>query len=258
VRATIALALLLAGCGSAIEDRASNAPPFTGALTARAAVDALECDGETGDVSAGDDYHDGLAEVRPTAAKAFDSYFFGFSTPRGGYRFERREDHRALVSYDVRDRTKVAVVLADDVRDYKGGKGWGVVAHAQCDPSEFGLEVSDDLDLGVWTDASGRHVPTTRLRSFHGAQHCNDTNTLYLIVGPSRQTADWYVRDVQGKYRDYVRGRFERVDALPGGAWDTGYHRRGGHLWLAPDAAYVVTDDYVERWPKATGPLLCA
>ena len=55
-------------------------------------------------------------------------------------------------------------------------------------------EVTDDLNIGVWENESGRRVPVTRIQSFQGAEHCDWTDITFLLVGPERK-ADWYVRD---------------------------------------------------------------
>jgi hypothetical protein len=47
---------------------------------------------------------------------------------------ERDDPDGALLSYDVDDRTKAAVVAAAGIRDWNGDVGWGLVAWAQCDP----------------------------------------------------------------------------------------------------------------------------
>lgn len=54
--------------------------------------------------------------------------------PDYGYRVERREGDRVLFSFDVRGRTKVAVVVA---KDQPHRPGWGPETSASCDPSEW-------------------------------------------------------------------------------------------------------------------------
>ena len=90
-----------------------------------------------------------------------------------------------LFSYDVDGRTKVAIFAADDVRDWNRDEGWGVRAWAQCDPSELPPDVTDDLNIGVWEDESGRRVPVTRIQSFQGAEHCSWTDITFLLARAS-------------------------------------------------------------------------
>ena len=145
----VVIALSCAGCGSAsaVDGGRSTAPPYKGPLTAGAAVDALECDGTKPFLRSTGEYDDGLATVQSSAQDAFDNYIeessIGYSMPLEGYRIERNDTGHALLSYDVGERTKVSVVVADGIRDWDDDVGWGVVAWAQCDPAEFPAEVTD-------------------------------------------------------------------------------------------------------------------
>ena len=269
MRVVIAIAaVLLAGCGSEVVDRGVSAtPPYGGPLDADAVIGALECDGKTPYQRGEHGYDDGLAKVQASAEAALDDYMRKsgpmYSTPSEGYSVEREQDGRMLFSYDVDGRTKVSMFAADGVRDWNGDVGWGVRAWAQCDPSELPAAVSDELNIGVWEDESGRRVPVTRIQSFQGAEHCSWTGITFLLVGPER-TAEWYVRDTRGgDLSGLLRTTFAHEATLPEGAADTGLRRDGRQLWIGPDkeAAYLVSlDDAhdVERWPAATQPIWCA
>jgi hypothetical protein len=264
-------AVLLAGCGSAddgavVERGRSATPPYDGPLDPGAAVAALECDGKTPYQRGEHGYDDGLAKVQSTAEAALGDYMREsgpiFSTPSDGYAVERKQDGRVLFSYDVDGRTKVAMFAADGVRDWNGDAGWGVRAWAQCDPSEFPADVTDDLNIGVWEDESGRRVPVTRIVSFQGGEHCNWTDITFLLVGPEAR-ADWYVRDTDGEFSELLRTTFAKQTNLPQGATDTGLRRDSRQLWIGPgeEAAYLVSVDDardVERWPAAKQPIQCA
>jgi hypothetical protein len=268
VRILIAIAaVLLAGCGSAVVERGRSAtPPYDGPLDASAAVGALECDGKTPYKRGEGVYDDGLAKVQGSAEAAMENYMgesgLSFLVPSDGYTVEREQDDRLLFSFDVDGRTKVAILAAEGVRDWDDDEGWGVRAWAQCNPSEFPAVVTDDLNIGVWQDESGRRVPITRIQSFQGAEHCSWTDTTFLLVG-RKEAADWYVRDTSGEFSGLLRTTFANEARLPEGATDTGLHRDGRHLWIGPDeeAAYLVSlDDAqdVERWPAAKQPIRCA
>jgi hypothetical protein len=268
VRISIPIAaVLLAGCGSSVVDRDRSAtPPYDGPLDAGAAVAALECEGESPYQRGEGVYDDGLATVQESAEAALDDYMresgLSLSTPSDGYAFEREQKGRVLFSYDVDGRTKVSMFAADGVRDWNGDEGWGVRAWAQCDPSELPPEVTDDLNIGVWEDESGRRVPVTRIQSFQGAEHCSWTDITFLLVGPEKK-ADWYVRGTSGDFSGLLRTTFASEATLPEGATDTGLRRGGRQLWIGPDkeAAYLVSlDDAhdVERWPAAKQPIRCA
>jgi hypothetical protein len=260
-------AVVLAGCGSGDRtvDRSSSAtPPYGGSLNAEAAVDALECDGKTPYWRAEGEYGSGLATVQESAEAALDDYMreegLSLVVPSEGYALEREQDGRALLSYDVDGRTKVALVTADDVRDWDRNEGWGVRAWAQCDPSELPPDVTDDLNIGVWEDESGARVPVTRIQSFQGAEHCDWTDITFLLLGPERR-ADWYVRDVRPEFPALLRTTFSDDAKLPADATDTGLRRDGRQLWITETAAYLVSlDDAgdVERWPAAKQRIGCA
>jgi hypothetical protein len=268
VRILIPIAVVLvAGCGGSVVERGASAtPPYDGPLDAGAAVGALECEGKSPYRRGEGVYDDGLATVQESAEAALEDYMsesgLSFSEPSDGYAVEREQGGRVLFSYDVGGRTKVSIFAADGVRDWGGDQGWGVRAWAQCDPSELPPEVTDDLNIGVWEDESGRRVPVTRIQSFRGAEHCSWTDITFLLVG-REETADWYVRDTSGEFSGLLHTTFANEATLPEGATDTGLRRDGRQLWIGPDeeAAYLVSlDDAhdVERWPAARQPIRCA
>jgi uncharacterized protein YceK len=268
VRIVIGIAaVLLAGCGSVLVERGRSAtPPYDGPLDASAAVGALECDGKTPHRNGEGVYDDGLARVQESADAALDNYMsesgLSFLTPSDGYVVEREQGGHVLFSYDVGGRTKVSMFAADGVRDWNGDQGWGVRAWAQCDPSELPPDVTDELNIGVWEDESGRRVPVTRIQSFQGAEHCSWTDITFLLVGPEEK-ADWYVRDTHDDLSELLRTTYDNVEAIPEGATDTGWRRDGRQLWIGPDeeAAYLVSLDdaeNVQRWPAAKQPIRCA
>ncbi len=288
VLATAAAAgVLLAGCGSgSLPSSSSSGPvvdgepvaaPYDGPMDlpvsyrdrasvrerSGAAGRALECDRAPYD-GGGADYDSGLASVQDSAAEALENLLRedGRPVPAGGYRVEREDGGRVLLSYDVAERTKVAFVAADDVRDFDGDEGWGIEAWAQCDPAELPSAVTEALGIGVWQDRSGARVPVTRIRSFAGPAHCDWQDLTFLVLGPEAGT-DQYIRDPDGKLADLLRIAYDGDADLPAGATDTGLLRDGRELWLAPDraAAYLVSVDDpadVERWPGVRDPVGCA
>ena len=235
-------------------------------MIAAAAVDALECDGETPYWRGEGVYDDGLATVQESAEEALDDYMreagLGLVSPSEGYAVEREQGGRVLLSYDVDGRTKMAIFAAGDVRDWDRNEGSGVRSYAQCDPSEFPSDVTDDLNIGVWEDESGRRVPVTRIQSFQGAEHCDWTDITFLLVGPENK-GDWYVRDVGREFGELLHTTFSSQAKLPADATDTGWRRDGRQLWIGPTekAAYLVSLDdaeHVERWPAAKQRIGCA
>jgi hypothetical protein len=275
-----AVAMLLSGCGS--EPAAVIGEPGTSqydgpmslpvdhsdeatvAERSGAAGRALECDGDPYG-GGGADYDSGLASTQGSATEALENLFakdLFWSVPKDGYRVERSDDGRVLLSYDVDGRTRVAFIAADDIRDWKDRTGWGIEAWAQCDPAELPAEVSDALGIGVWTDASGARVPVTTIRSFQGAEHCDWQDITFLELGPESASEE-YLRDTTGELANYLDTTFRDDAVLPKSATNTGFRRDGRELWVVPtkEAAYlvsVVDPADVERWPGSEKGLGCA
>jgi hypothetical protein len=181
--------------------------------------------------------------------------------PDDEYRVEREDGGRVLLSYDVDGRTKVAVIAADDVRDWDGDEGWGVETWAQCDPAELPAPATDELGIGVWHTAGGDPVPVTRIRSDAGPEHCDWQDITFLTLGSGEQERQ-FLRDTTGELQRSLTTTYDGRAVLPQDATDTGFERNGRHLWLDPDgtAAYLVrTDDPtdVERWPAEKEPIGC-
>ena len=200
----VAATLLVAGCGgsSVVVQADPVSAPYDGPMSlpadhrdkatvqerSGAAGRALECVGDPY-AGGGASYDSGLESVQDSATDALTNLFeedYVGDLPKDGYRVEREDDGRVLLSYDVGGRTKIAFVVSEDVKDFNGDTGWGVETWAECDPSELPASVTDDLDIDVWEDASGRRVPVTRIRSFQGAQHCDWQDITFLHLGPDR------------------------------------------------------------------------
>jgi hypothetical protein len=262
-----AAALLLTGCGSqqdgggVVIERNAAAAPYDGQLDD--AADALECDGPPADRGRGD-YDSGLESAQDSPADALGNWLDEefVALPRSDYVVERQDDHRALLSFDVEDRTKVAVVVSDDVRDYDGDEGWGVTSWARCDQAEFPASYDKAFGVQVWQDADGNRVSTSRVQSFAGPEHCDWQDITFLYVGPEKDH-DEYLRDTTGELADALSTSYADDVAVPRDAADTGYRHDGRELWLEPgrpDAAYLVNVDNpkdVERWPAAKDIIGC-
>ena len=276
-----AVLLAVSGCGSSstvVEGR-PVASPYDGPMSvpidhsdeagvlerSGAAGRALECAGSPYD-GGGADYDSGLARTQSSPERALANLMAKDPPtypPHDGYRVERRDGGRVLFSYDVEGRTKVALVAADDVRDWDGRTGWGIEAWAQCDPAELPDGAHGAFTLQVWTDAAGNRVPVTTIRSFRGPAHCDWQDITFVELGPeSASVREEYLRDPQGELASWETTTFEAGAMLPPGAVDSGYRRDGRALWRVPDrrAAYLVDLDDptdVERWPASTQPIGC-
>lgn len=143
------------------------------------------------------------------------------------------------------------------------GTGWYLESWARCDLAELPPAVADEAGVQVWTDAAGRRMDTSRVKSYAGARHCNWEHMTILVLNdrnPERPPARVYVANAGPDLQEYVAEPYDADVALPATAIDTGYHRAGRHLWLAADRrrAYVGTPDRVELWPLASPDLRCA
>jgi hypothetical protein len=220
-----------------------------------AAGRALECNGKPYAGGTGT-YDDGLNEVRPSYVDAVKQFIGplndGGLLPPSGYRVERTAGSRVLLSFDVHDRTKAAIIAREGIRDYLHHVGWGVETWAVCDPAEYPAQVTDELGIGVWQDEQGRPVPISLVESFPGHDFCDYPGTEYLQTGgPQHPTG--YVRDPHGDLTDYLRVPYDGSAALPHDAEDSGFHRGGRELWFGRQraAVYLVSlrsPADVERW----------
>ena len=182
-----------------------------------------------------------------------------FDGPEKGYLLERREHERALFTIRVGGTVKMAVILLDGPA-LGAWAGWHMESWARCNPSEFPEAVMTKSSLEIWTDDTGRRVPTYRVISFRGAEHCGWTAMRFLNFDESDRA---YVRTPDRAYLDdYFAEDFRASAKLPRDAVDTGFTRGNEHLWLSADRerAYVGAKGArtVQLWPRTTQPLQCA
>ncbi|RYP89089.1 hypothetical protein EKO23_01295 [Nocardioides guangzhouensis] len=175
-----------------------------------------------------------------------------WSWPTAGWRLERRDGDRVLFTFPVDGVVKQAVVVHDG--ETVSGGGWYVESWAQCDLSELPRTVTDRAGVLVWTDADGRPVPTTRVVSWPGPEHCDWQDSTVLGMGAAR-----YWRKPPDYLASRLDGRYVASAPLPADARETGFRRGRDHLWLAADgrAAYVGTRRGVEVWPREARPIGC-
>lgn len=240
------------------------APGDEATVTQRAgsAARALECDGAPADGGSGA-YDSGLETAQSTAEGALrdflDSESVALVVPRTGYRVERRDRDRVLLSYDVDGRTRVAFVAETGVRDYRKRTGWGISAWATCDQSELPAAADSGLSTRVWLDSAGHRVPTSQIRSYDDA--CDSAGTTFLLLGPEVSVPP-YVRDLHREMTSLLTSAYRDRTTLPRAATDTGFGRDGRRLWLSADrlSAYLVsTADPrdVQLWPRARRAIAC-
>lgn len=259
--------LLVAGCGSATEPSAEQAPASghdgplhvsrNGAThpEAGAAGDVVECDTwGSGGFHDGEVYGEGATADTPEEALDVAASEWLYNGPREGLRRAAEEGDRVLFVLEVEGEVKEAVVVRDGpATEGAGGDGWHVESWAVCDPVELPRSYTESIGLQVWTDEEGRPVPTTRLGAWRGPEHCDWQSMTFLDL-----RGRTYVRGLQPELREYATGPFRPHTELPADAVDTGFRREGDRLWLAADrkSVYVGTAGSdgttdVEQWPRA-------
>lgn len=217
-------------------------------IEAGAAGRALECDGEAYSGGQGETWN--RSEGGSTPEEGLKLYFDieQPEVPRSGYRVEREEDGRALFSFDVNGRTKVAVVVAKDQKDRPG---WGPETNASCDPAELPASFTDSKEFEIWTDRQGKRISTTTISSHAGPEHCDWQSARFLYLGRGEDERQ-YVRDPESVFEsDQLTAPYDGDVRMPEDARDTGYRLGERELWLTDDrsVAYVRTPDGVEAWP---------
>ncbi|MFE5138426.1 hypothetical protein ACFRDV_12215 [Streptomyces fagopyri] len=220
-----------------------------------AAGRALECDGEIHEGSGGGRWSEWDGGSTPEGGLRAYFDIEQPEVPNSGYRVERKEDGRVLFSYDVDGRTKVAVVVAED---QPHRPGWGPDTAASCDPGELPARYTDSR-YEIWTDRSGRRLPTTTVSSSAGPEHCDWESAHFLQTGRA-MGGKQYARDPHGVLGDaLLTSAYDGHAHLPADARDTGYRFKGWALWLAVDksTAYVRTPHGVEAWPETKDTVGC-
>jgi hypothetical protein len=270
----LVIALSLTACGDpptdrSVTEKSAARAAYDGDLAGeRAAELALECVGSTFRRGVGDP-QGGLEENGETPAVGLDHWLdpeaWTHQVPVTGYAIEREDADRALISYDDRDRTVIAFVMNDGQKDYyDNDEGWVVESYAMCDPSEWPADVAEGEGWGVWTDETGRPVPTDRILSFQGAEHCDWQDSTWVLLG--KEGADGtFIGNPDRDLRDSLRTTYALDVQVPADARDTGYQRGGSRLLVAADgsAAYLVptyagADRSVgDRWPATKRRIGC-
>lgn len=250
---------LLAACGTDRVESPLNFPdrdhPLPRELAdSGAAGRSLQCDHEYYWGGTRDGERFPITESPRTALRAYAEHRFA-TIPTSGFEIARKDDDRALFTYDVGGETKAAVMVAAQVP----GR-WTMKVYAQCDPAEFHPSTDADAGFEIWTDRDGNRVPIHELTISRGLPaHCGWESA--SVIGFDMRSEQWtdYVRDPEGVLTDWTRGSYAADVELPADAEDSGYRIDDWQLWYAADrsAVYIVTPDDVERWPRAKGPVGC-
>lgn len=201
-------------------------------------------------------YNSGATGDSPERALAIARSERIFDGVQEGLQVAKQEADRVLYVLEIDGVIKQAVILHDGpATDGAGGPGWYVESWARCDYSELPASFTDAIGLQIWTDAAGQLVPTTKVQSWRGAQHCDWESMTFLYIGD-----ETYVRAPQPDLTAFFADAYRSHADLPRDAVATGFQRDGKQLWLAPDksVAYVGTPSDVEVWPRTVKQLGCA
>jgi hypothetical protein len=201
-------------------------------------------------------YGEGATANSPEQAPEVARGEGGFGGVQEGLHVAKNDEDRVLYVLEVGGVIKQAVIVRDGpATEGAGGAGWYVESWAHCDYSELPRSFTDSLGLQIWTDSSGRPVPTTTIESWTGPEHCAWQSMTFLHIKKAV-----FVRDPQPDLADFFAEPFDEHAELPVDRIDTGFERNGEHLWLSPDKqrAFVGAPGDVEVWPRTIRPLGCA
>jgi hypothetical protein len=246
---------------SATRTARPTAEPSPSADPPDSATDLLECDGPVSEMGGrADDF--GPEGSGATADEAFRSWLATtvFGVPRSGYRELGNIGDRYVYAYESDGRAKVVVVISPRFGEMAGDAAFTIEELRTCDPSEYGSAVDLGPGQRVWT----HHETGEILIDIAGPGHCDWQSARMLHVNqPDGTLGRQYLRDPLGVFAGIpsLLDTYAEGVELPADASFSGYRTGDGlELWFtsADRAAYVVTADGVERWPRADPPIGCA
>ncbi len=261
--ASLFLTVALAGCATTslsvtVEPTAEPTPAVTPQPTASAsappesATDLLDCDGPVSGMGGfADDF--GPSGLGETADAAFEAWRVEnpFTIPRDGYELWGRLGDRSVYTYSNAGPIKVVVVISTRFNEVVGGDGFTVEELRTCDPSEYGGEVDMGEATTVWTNEATGQI----LTDIQGPGHCGWQTARMLHVELDGVPVRQYMRDPLGVFEaDRLLDTYAEDVDLPPDASPSGYRTDDDReLWFTASdrAAYVVTPESVERWPRA-------
>ena len=257
------IGLLAAACASPIPTSApaaesSAAIPTTSAVSASAtpddtpvtAIELLECDAAPSDVGGSDESlaFDGGGSTPDRALATFLASTV-FVIPRTGYELLGQSGDRYAYGYRAGGEVKVVLVISPRFADLVG-VAFTADELRTCPEAEFGSEAEFADGRRVWTHTETGAI----LTDIAGPEHCGWQSARMMHVEEDGVLAKQYLRDPEGVFDQVpLRETYAEDAELPDDASDSGYRSPEGHeLWFTQSdtAAYVVTPDGVERWPR--------
>lgn len=255
----ILIGLLVAGCaGVAPPLETSATPSTTGSPVPMTALELLDCDAEPSEVG-------GLAEEVAVAGggrtpdEALETFLANapYVIPHDGYEPLGRSGDRYAYGYRSDDEVKVVVVVSPRFGELMGA-AYTADELRTCPESEFGSEAEFADDRRVWT-----HVETGAiLTDIAGPSHCGWQSARMMHVEENGILVRQYLRDPEGVFAQVpLRDTYAEGVELPPDSSDSGYRSpEGFELWFteSDNAAYVVTPEGIERWPRPVDLIGCA
>lgn len=252
IRSIAIVAFVLAGCAAPTpSETPMPSDPFAGA---ESAADLLDCDGPMSDIGGRSDGGFGGEATGSTPHEAFRAWLTGnpFAVPKSDYRKLGSAGDRHVYVFEANGRIKVVLVFEPTFGELRGGTPFVISELRTCAPSEWGAQVDLGDGRTIWEhDETGRI-----LTDIVGPGHCDWQSTRILHLEHEDGTLDrQYVRDPLGVFNGvpgFLDSYAEGVE-LPDEATFSGFRTaKGDELWFTPDdrAAYVVTTEGVERWPR--------
>lgn len=181
-----------------------------------------------------------------------------FVIPRADYEPIGRSGDRYAYGYRNDGEVKVVIVVSPRFAHVVDA-AFAADELRACPQAEFGSAATFADERRIWTHRDTGEI----LTDIPGASHCGWESTSMLhLAHPDGSLWKQYVRDPMAVFGDasLLEAYADGVD-LPADATDSGYRSPEGYaLWFtaADTAAYVVTPEGVERWPRADPPIGCA
>lgn len=251
----VVLLVACAGSPQAPASPSSATPTLTStptpSIAPQSATELLECDADPSTVGGhGEDV--AFFGAGETPGEALAAFLSGspFVIPRTGYESLGRAGERHAFGFRAGGEVKVVLVISTRFADLIGSQ-YTAEELRTCPESEFGSAAEFNDERRVWTHETTGSI----LTDIPGPSHCGWQSARMLHVEREGEVARQYLRDPEHAFDGgALLERYGENVELPGDASFSGYRSpEGFELWFTDDdlAAYVVTPDTVERWPRA-------
>jgi hypothetical protein len=239
-----------------IEQSGAGTSTSTTTPMAETAIDLLECDGVISPTGGRADEF-GPSTGGATAEEAFAAFLDEplFPIPLEGYEQLGVAGDRSVFAFHRDGEAKVVIVVSTRFGEMVRAP-FTVEEVRMCEVAEFGA-----ADFGEGRRVWVHNVTGDILTDIEGPGHCEWQSARMLHIEQDGSLVRQYVRDPENVFAGWplLETYAEGVE-LPADATDSGYRSPTGlELWFTASdrAAYVVTPEGVERWPRAEEPIGC-